>query len=251
MRNESEIESVRDFCDKRANHGRNGAVRDPSDKRGLKNKFIETVLQQAFFDEVKLDGSETVLDLGCGTGLATETIAPRASLTAGLDISFKMLQHAVRVPIPRSVFSQYDGLRMPFATSQFDSIFTREMFHLLSDPVFPRVIEECKRTLKLGKRLISIELCSYDPNRQQGRSGRFESRPETICQIISAQGFVREFCYPIRRGRSLTQYLIRYGFYKESQIPDLARRERELVRGKASYAPRYNADYLFVFRRKD
>lgn len=90
-----QLDSVRRFCDKRARFGREGAVRDPSDKRGLKNYFIECALRQAFDAEVQLEGNETVLDLGCGTGLFTETIASQAKLTVGLDVSREMLALAI------------------------------------------------------------------------------------------------------------------------------------------------------------
>lgn len=240
-----ELTATRAYCDRRAAHGREGAVRDPSDCRGLKNRFINHVLKQAFADEMTWQGTEIALDLGCGTGILTESLAAGAAMAVGLDISFAML--AQKPGMENVLFCQYDGITFPLAASTFDRICTCEVIHLLSDSILRRVIRECQRVLKPDGEMISVEFGSGSPMRQDGRLGRFERDPEATIALFRTEGLCCQRHYAVRRGRSLIQYLIRYGLVPESRFPELARRERLRLRGRTAYKPTYNADFLYVF----
>lgn len=244
-----EIQGVRRFCDNRAQHGREGAVRDPKDTRGLKNLFIETILQHAVHHEASFQEDQVVLDLGCGSGLQTEVMAPQVGQTIGLDISPRMLSLATHAAIPKALFAQFDGITLPFRDAVFDTVVTRELIHLLGDDVQNRLFSEVARTLKPGGYCLSVEFVSFNPRRQSGVGNRIERSPEAMIERMAACGLACDTHYPVRRGRSLTQYLVRYGPISRARVQQLALRELSTMRERVNYTTSYNAEWLFKFKR--
>jgi len=246
---EAKLHAIRDFCDKRTAYGRVNAVRDPNDQRGLKNAFIETVLIQALEEHLDFHGQETVLDLGCGTGLYTDKLMSRVKQIVGLDVSGDMLSLAAQgSSSTRSLYCRYDGLSMPLPSNKFDYVFTRELFHLLPDDIARDILGECRRVLRPHAYLLCVEFASDNPRRQNGRVGRYERAALNTISLFEAAGFQCLEHYPVRRGRSLRQYLVRYGFYKKTEIDALARKERSLLRNQSGFHTRYNAHFMFVFQ---
>lgn len=88
-------------------------------------------------DRLALEGSERVLDLGCGTGRVTAEIAarvPRGSVV-GADRSDAMLQTArtwLREHAPRASLVRADGAALPFKRA-FDAVFSGATFHWIHD----------------------------------------------------------------------------------------------------------------------
>ncbi|UCG69974.1 MAG: class I SAM-dependent methyltransferase [Thermoplasmata archaeon] len=78
-----------------------------------------------------LKDSNTVLDIGCGTGRFTEPLKDRGIEVVGVDISEKMLEKARLKGIDSLVLS--DACRLPFKDSSFDSIICVHVLHLISD----------------------------------------------------------------------------------------------------------------------
>src|SRR5262245_62790809 len=80
-----------------------------------------------------LDGSETVLDIGCGTGRVTAEIAMRvpSGRVVGIDRSASMIQTArvwLREHAPRARLVIADGAALPFRRC-FDAVFSGATFH--------------------------------------------------------------------------------------------------------------------------
>jgi trans-aconitate 2-methyltransferase len=106
-------------------------------------------------DRLALEGSERVLDLGCGTGRVTAEIAgrvPRGSVV-GVDLSAAMLETArpwLREHAPCTVLVRADGAALPFQRA-FDAIFSGATFHWVHDhgALFRSIIQ----ALKPGGRL--------------------------------------------------------------------------------------------------
>ncbi|HEX5475144.1 MAG TPA: class I SAM-dependent methyltransferase [Vicinamibacterales bacterium] len=102
-----------------------------------------------------LSGGERVLDLGCGSGRLSATIAeslPRGQLV-GLDASAAMLDAAsawLRERRSRARLVRGDGAALPFATA-FDAVFSGATFHWILD--HPRLFREIHRVLLPGGRL--------------------------------------------------------------------------------------------------
>jgi trans-aconitate 2-methyltransferase len=108
-------------------------------------------------DRLALQGTEWVLDLGCGTGRVTGEIAARVpgGGVVGLDFSASMLEtaqmwlveHAPRVRLVRG-----DGAALPFRRA-FDAVFSGATFHWVHDhgALFRSIVT----ALKPGGRLVA------------------------------------------------------------------------------------------------
>lgn len=92
----------------------------------------------------------TILDLGCGTGRFSESLAAHFDAEViGIDPSQKMLDQArTKLRDRRVRYQQGRGEAIPLANSSADLIFMSMTFHHFDDPV--RVARECRRVLRDG-----------------------------------------------------------------------------------------------------
>jgi trans-aconitate methyltransferase len=128
-------------------------------------------------DRLALDGSESVADVGCGTGHLTAellTRVPRGRLTA-IDRSPAMLSQARRhLPSDRVAWVRASADALPFS-SAFDVIFSTATFHwvLDHDTLFSSLFE----ALKPGGRLHAQ--CGGGPNlaRLRRRAAHLVAQP--------------------------------------------------------------------------
>lgn len=90
----------------------------------------------------------TILDLGCGTGRFSESLATRFDAEViGLDPSQKMLDQARGKPLDGKVrFEQGRGESIPVPNGSVDLIFISMVFHHFDDPTL--VAHECRRVLR-------------------------------------------------------------------------------------------------------
>ncbi|MEE9342150.1 MAG: malonyl-ACP O-methyltransferase BioC [Gammaproteobacteria bacterium] len=99
---------------------------------------------------------KAVLDLGCGTGRATEALLTRyrGASVVGCDISEAMLSHTRRRGrwLRRPQCTCGDAESLPFQENSFDLIFSSLMLQWCGD--FDRAMQECQRVLKPGGLLI-------------------------------------------------------------------------------------------------
>ena len=182
----------------------------------------EMVLQ--LLEEVSLDDSSQVLDIGCGTG--NNTILLSATVPAqivGLDMSFGMLQKACekgsRIPL---VQAPADSI--PFASDTFDFVFMTEVLHHLPD--IPLTLQEIYRILKpSGSLCIVTQAHKQIDNRM---TSRFFPRTATvdkerypdidvIADQLNAAGFrkvnPKEYTYkPVRLGSEYLEAIEKRGF---------------------------------------
>ncbi|MFC4060868.1 class I SAM-dependent methyltransferase [Planomonospora corallina] len=95
--------------------------------------------------------AETLLDLGCGTGLVTSHITRPGLRVLGLDASPGMARLA-RDRLEHRVLLG-DGRALPFADASLDAVCSVWLFHLI--PGVPEAIAECARVLRPGGVLIT------------------------------------------------------------------------------------------------
>lgn len=111
----------------------------------------------------ELKPGESLLDVGCGTGSLTlraaKEVAPRGR-AAGIDASPQMVATARRKArrAPGIEFRVAPIEQLPFEAAEFDVVLSSLMFHHLPDDVKKLGLDEVRRVLKPGGRLIVVDL---------------------------------------------------------------------------------------------
>ena len=101
----------------------------------------------------RLQPSDRVLDLACGTGDILFEAAPHVQQSVGLDVTHRMLVLARRrQPLP---FITGDMLDLPFADGSFTVVTTG--YGLRNVPDLDRTLLEIRRVLVPGGRLLSLD----------------------------------------------------------------------------------------------
>ena len=99
------------------------------------------------------DTKAVVLEIGCGTGRLSESIAPHVHTLYAVDISEEMISRArERLPALDNVtFLATDGMSFPLADETVDTVFSYIVFqHMPSVEVIQKNIEGINRILKVG-----------------------------------------------------------------------------------------------------
>jgi demethylmenaquinone methyltransferase/2-methoxy-6-polyprenyl-1,4-benzoquinol methylase len=100
-----------------------------------------------------------VLDVGTGTGeLARALVAAGAGSVVGVDFSSRMIELAAQRASsqPRLRFLIADGLRLPFASGEFDACTISFGLRNMAD--YDRALREFHRVLRPGGRFVCLEL---------------------------------------------------------------------------------------------
>ncbi len=102
-------------------------------------------------------GEPMVLDVGCGTGFATEGLLEKVDTVYGLDQSEHQLEKAYAKFGKRGPpvhFHRGDAERLPFATNSFDIIWSSGSIEYWPDPV--RALREFRRVVKPGGQVLVV-----------------------------------------------------------------------------------------------
>jgi ubiquinone/menaquinone biosynthesis C-methylase UbiE len=117
--------------------------------------------QQLAIDNLVLEPDSRVLDVGCGTGHATLTLAPLLpdGLACGMDISSAMVA-AARGKTPGDIgdrvgFIQASSAALPYGDERFDHVMCTNSFHHYPDPL--GALTEMRRVLRPGGQLVIFE----------------------------------------------------------------------------------------------
>jgi demethylmenaquinone methyltransferase/2-methoxy-6-polyprenyl-1,4-benzoquinol methylase len=135
----------------------------PSYDRVLK---LATLLQDGFWKkwlvgEASVGKGQTILDIGCGTGVLEENLLTDRGRVIGLDLTEEMLRVAQRKKIP-SLESVYlgDAEKLPFQDGSFDLVVSCYVVKYCDAMV---LASEAARVLRPGGRLVL-----YDFSRPRG-----------------------------------------------------------------------------------
>ncbi len=118
---------------------------------------------EAFFDTCVSfvpQGGISVLELGCGTGYATERMLrrnPRARVT-GLDLSEEMLAAAQAKAKLKRVRWVHGDIRGAWPDGRWEVVFTTLCLHHLTRPERGRVLERAREALRRGGCLINGDI---------------------------------------------------------------------------------------------
>ncbi len=115
------------------------------------NPFIwDESMREEAIEWFGIDAGDRVLDVGCGTGFATEGLRKRTDEVWGLDQSAHQLERAFSKfgkcgPV---TFHRGDAERLPFADDSFDAYWSSGSIEYWPDPV--ETLREARRVTKPG-----------------------------------------------------------------------------------------------------
>ena len=117
------------------------------------------ILEAGFHGEKKviqdegLSDCKRILDLGCGTGILSDSLAKQQY--TGIELEAAFVRRAKR-RFPFRSFVQMDARRLGFKENIFDCVVISGVLHHLNDEDVRTILSECKRVLnkKSGKIVI-------------------------------------------------------------------------------------------------
>lgn len=103
-------------------------------------RLIDDREKDAVLDALDPDDEDRILELACGTGRFTATLADAGAAVVGLDVSGPMLRRGARKAAAngvadRAAFCRGDAARLPFPDDAFDASLAMRFFHLADRPV--------------------------------------------------------------------------------------------------------------------
>ena len=189
-----------------------------------------------------LQGSEVVLDFGCGSGRLSYWIAPLVKKVIGLEISPEMIDMAERNRTSKNVeFMLYDGVHFPVFQYSFDLVLSVGVLQLIREELLKSTLSSLARCLRKDGMGYLIEQVSDNPKVDR-------PKVEEYLQAFKESKLECLRYYPIRDGRWWLLYLIRYGVVPRGLFFMIAKREI-LLRQRERKATSYYQDYLFVLRK--
>jgi len=88
-----------------------------------------------------------ILDIGCGTGIATELLREKGAEVVGTDIDGEMIQHATTNNQHHIEYQVAPSEAQPFEDDQFDAVTAFSSFHWFANE---KTMDEIKRVLEPG-----------------------------------------------------------------------------------------------------
>jgi SAM-dependent methyltransferase len=126
----------------------------------LELALIEPIRRRAI-DALGLKGGETVLDVGCGTGLSFEMLEQRvgrAGRIIGIEQSAEMLEQA-RIRAERHNFDNVTLIASPVEDAKIEALADAAIFHFTHDILrTPAAVANVIRSLKPGARIVASGL---------------------------------------------------------------------------------------------
>jgi SAM-dependent methyltransferase len=220
------------------------AVIDPNDRRGFKNLYIDT-LQKMVLNDVLDIKDAVVLDFGCGSGRFLSLTVGLAKYVVGVEISQQMLAYArQRALHGQRDFVLFDGRRLPFIENCFDAVLSvGSIQNLKDDAHFECMVAQIVQCVRKGGKIYLLEQARNQRGAWQRTADDYRSAfGRCGCSCIQS--------YPVRNGRSVLLYAIRYGLIPGRWASMLARREIRNTRQRrpAPWVP--YQDHLFVFSKR-
>lgn len=102
-----------------------------------------------------------VLELGCGTGFFTQTIAKKSMHVSATDLSDELLEKA-RKRLSNNgqiTFQKENCYGISFESEKFDTVFMANLIHIVEYP--SKVLQECFRVLKNDGLIIITSFTNY------------------------------------------------------------------------------------------
>jgi ArsR family transcriptional regulator len=138
-----------------------------------------------------IDPSLVVGDLGCGTGLLSETIAPYVRRVLAVDGSADMLDAARRRLADASNVELRQGEleALPLAAEELDAAMLSLVLHYSPEP--PRALREVARVVRPGGRLLVVDMQPHEREEYQHQMGHvwLGFSEKQIARFLTGAGF--------------------------------------------------------------
>ena len=194
------------------------------------------------------DGTEAVLDAGCGTGALAFALSPHVAEVVGVDTREDYLE-AGRAAAPENVrFLEGDVTALPFGYASFDLACCHRVLHHVRRPEL--AVSELARVTRLGERLFIVDqLGSIDPLRSM-EMDRFEHLRDATHQRLLPDGDIRGYL-DANDLVLLTSDVTRERIDLEQRLAlaGLSDEDRERIRGPAPADP-YDVEVGWYVARK-
>ncbi|MFC4439438.1 MULTISPECIES: methyltransferase domain-containing protein [Natrialbaceae] len=122
------------------------------------NPFVWTEeMRNDALELLDIDPEMTVLDVGCGTGFATEGLLEHVDEVYAIDQSEHQLEQAYAKfgkRAPPVQFHRGDAERLPFATDTFDVVWSSGSIEYWPNPIL--ALREFRRVLKPGGQVLVV-----------------------------------------------------------------------------------------------
>jgi ubiquinone/menaquinone biosynthesis C-methylase UbiE len=106
-----------------------------------------------------------VLDVACGAGHASETVAPRVREVVGIDLSGTLLELGAKrlreAGITNVLLQEGNAEALPFVDESLDLVFCRSALHHMANPA--QAVAEMVRTCRPGGRVVLSDLLAPSP----------------------------------------------------------------------------------------
>ena len=101
-----------------------------------------------------------MLELGCGTGIFSEALAPLVKDLIATDMSEAMLNQArAKLRDHSNVrFQKQDAYKIAFNESEFDAVLMVNLLHVVHDPAL--ILRECSRVVRNGGKIVVADFTS-------------------------------------------------------------------------------------------
>ena len=130
-------------------------------------------LRRYLFDLTDQNDARYILEAGCGTGALLSTLNTLPARIFGLDINKAFLQQAA-LNTPLAILTQGDAHQMPYADSQFDSVYFHYVLLWVARPL--DILKEARRIVRRGGWVMALAEPDYggrvdfpDPLAELGR----------------------------------------------------------------------------------
>lgn len=161
---------------------------------------VKACEQNLVLDFLQPNRGETIVDAGCGTGVFTLAMLSAGARIFGLDLSFPMLQKAVK----KCSFLPFAGvagdiMSLPFPDESFDKAVSVTALEFIHDA--RTCVDELFRVTKRGGLVVVATLNSLSPwaERRRQKAGRQKTifstaifrSPDELLSLAPVQGIVK------------------------------------------------------------
>lgn len=127
-------------------------------------------LIQSIQDQLDLDSTHTLLEVGCAAGFLAKGLGPLVSRYTGVDVSKSALKIASGLGLRNCTFQYGDGTGIPFETQLFDRAISYDVFTNFPNFEYAsKVISEMVRVVKPGGKLMIGSLADEEQEAELAR----------------------------------------------------------------------------------